>query len=182
MPAFGYMLLLNENVHQYLTIKYDGWLLRYLPSVWRIWLLFYGSFFLAAGSILFSFYCPRELKRYASAFEMADGETEHQYKLGQVNMEKDLVRALLSKRSKWEKEISGLSEQELERSQSGYGADPKSDLSKLFMHHWHLSNIQRPTLRIPIFLLFATGLSLLVIPAAVTFIQVTVLPFRRFTG
>ena len=41
MPAFGYILLLNENVHQYLTIKYDGWLLHYLPSVWRVWLLFY---------------------------------------------------------------------------------------------------------------------------------------------
>jgi hypothetical protein len=32
MPAFGYILLLNENIHQYLTIKYDGWLLNYLPS------------------------------------------------------------------------------------------------------------------------------------------------------
>lgn len=27
MPAFGYILLLNENFHQYLTIKYDAWLL-----------------------------------------------------------------------------------------------------------------------------------------------------------
>jgi len=34
MPAFGYMLLLNENVHQYITIKYDGWLLHHLPSTW----------------------------------------------------------------------------------------------------------------------------------------------------
>ena len=52
MPAFGYMLLLNDQVHQYLTIKYDGWLLKYLPNVWRIWLLFYGSFFLATATIL----------------------------------------------------------------------------------------------------------------------------------
>ena len=24
MPAFGYILLLNENVHHFLTVKYDG--------------------------------------------------------------------------------------------------------------------------------------------------------------
>ena len=55
MPAFGYMLLLNDNVHQYLTIKYDGWLLHYLPSVWRIWFLFYGSFLLAAANCATNF-------------------------------------------------------------------------------------------------------------------------------
>jgi len=33
MPAFGYMPLLNDNVHQYLTIKYDVWLLRYLNDI-----------------------------------------------------------------------------------------------------------------------------------------------------
>src|SRR5262245_55147275 len=72
MPAFGYMLLLNEDVHQYLIIKYDGWLLNYLPSTWRIWLLFYGSFFLAIASILYSICCPREIKLYRSAYEMSD--------------------------------------------------------------------------------------------------------------
>lgn len=83
MPALGYMLLLNEQVHQYLTIKYDGWLRHYLPNVWRIWLLFYGSFFLAAATILYSIFCPPEVKRYSSAFEMADGEAKHQYNLNQ---------------------------------------------------------------------------------------------------
>jgi len=56
MPAFGYMLLLNENVHAYLTIKYDGWILSYLPNVWRIWLLFYGSFFIAFATILYGWF------------------------------------------------------------------------------------------------------------------------------
>jgi hypothetical protein len=64
MPAFGYMLLLNEQVHSFLAIKYDaGWLLRCLLGLWRLWLLFYGSFFLAIASILFSLRCPSEIKR-----------------------------------------------------------------------------------------------------------------------
>jgi hypothetical protein len=54
MPAFGYILLLNNNVHQYLTLKFDGWLLHYLPSIWRVWLLFYSTFSLAIGSLIFS--------------------------------------------------------------------------------------------------------------------------------
>jgi hypothetical protein len=75
MPAFGYMLLLNVNIHQYLAVKYDGWVLSHLhvPSVWRIWMLFYGSFLLALATIVYSYFCPDEVKRYASAFEMADG-------------------------------------------------------------------------------------------------------------
>src|SRR5258708_31939217 len=72
MPAFGYILLLNEDVHQHLTIKMDGWLLQYLPSIWRVWLLFYATFALAIGSIIFSGRCPAQIKGYASAFGMAD--------------------------------------------------------------------------------------------------------------
>jgi hypothetical protein len=91
MPAFGYMLLLNDNVHQYLTIKYDGWLLHHLPSIWRIWLLFYGSFFLAIATILYSIYCPSQVKRYASRFAMADAEREHHMRLGQETLVRELL-------------------------------------------------------------------------------------------
>src|SRR5665647_1521126 len=33
MPLFGYMLLLNERVHVYLSIPLDGALLNYLPPM-----------------------------------------------------------------------------------------------------------------------------------------------------
>jgi hypothetical protein len=52
MPVFGYLLLLNDQIHQFLTIQYDAdWPFRYLPSLWRVWMLFYGSFLLAMGSL-----------------------------------------------------------------------------------------------------------------------------------
>ena len=82
MPAFGYMLLLNDKIHQYLTIKYDGRLLDYLPSIWRIELLFYGSFLLAIATIVYAVTCPLEIKRYNSEFDMADAEAEHIQNLG----------------------------------------------------------------------------------------------------
>jgi hypothetical protein len=43
MPPFGYLLLLNDQFHSFLVVKSDSdWLLRYLPSLWRLWPLFYG--------------------------------------------------------------------------------------------------------------------------------------------
>src|SRR5262249_15550840 len=74
-PVFGYLLLLNDNVRQFLTIQFDaGGLFHYLPPMWRVWMLYYGSFSLAIGSIFFSWRCPAYIKQYATAFQMADGE------------------------------------------------------------------------------------------------------------
>jgi hypothetical protein len=78
MPVFGYLLLLNEHVHGFLVIQYDtGWPFNYLPSLWRVWLLFCRSFFLAVGSMLFAWFCPAEIKQYTSPYIFADAERSH---------------------------------------------------------------------------------------------------------
>src|SRR5258707_15077077 len=105
MPAFGYILLLNDNVHQYLTIKYDGWLLQYLPSIWRVWLLFYGTFFLAIASLIFSAACPVQIKRYNSAFGMADAERHHTVAQHQEEPARQDLRSRYDGMSKWERSI-----------------------------------------------------------------------------
>ena len=111
MPAFGYLLLLNENVHHYLSVPYDGWLLRHLSlqTLWRVWLLFYGTFLLAIATVLYSYHCSPEIKRYTTAFEMADGETEHQYNLGQFEIEAALLGNLIAQQSEWERQLVDLS-------------------------------------------------------------------------
>jgi len=180
MPAFGYMLLLNENVHQYLTIKYDGWLLTelHLPNVWRIWLLFYGSFCLAAATILYSLFCPVEVKRYVSSFEMADEETSHQLNLGQFDSVKANLRNHYTVLSSWEKTIVPPRPKELNDVQGPF-PNNRSILSVVLIHQWTLRNLQRPRLRCFVFLLYAVGLALVGIPAAFTFVQVSWLGVRR---
>jgi hypothetical protein len=178
MPAFGYLLLLNDNVHQYLTIKYDGWLLHYLPSIWRIWLVFYGSFFLAIGTILFTAFCPEEVKRYVSAFEMADAECRHHVNLGQQNQVQAALRALYQGRSKWEQSLGPKPPPYLHV--SGTFADGM--VSAMLVHQWTIVNLGRPALRIFVLLLFGIGLILLAVPAAITFIQVTVLPLKQLVA
>jgi hypothetical protein len=77
-PVFGYLLLLNDNVRQFLTIQFDAdGLFRCLPSMWRVWMLYYGSFALAIGSILFAWRCPTYVKQYATFLQMADAERHH---------------------------------------------------------------------------------------------------------
>lgn len=176
MPAFGYMLLLNDQVHQYLTIKYDGWLLKYLPNVWRIWLLFYGSFFLAAATVLYSAFCPQEVKRHSSAFEMADAEAKHYYNINEAPLVQHKVRELYSGMPLWMYPYFDMNGMNLEADVSTF-ANPEADLSKFLILQWMIQDMQRRSVRIVLYLLYAIGLSLITIPAALTFLQVTWIPF-----
>jgi len=178
MPAFGYILLLNENVHHFLTVKYDGLLLQYLPVLWRIWLLFYGSFALAIGTILYSLFCPPEVKRYQSSFEMADRETDHQVDLGQLEQVKSAVKdayallpdALAKRVGFVKKDVDG---------PVTFGTDNRRRTSGLLIHQYTARDLSKPNLRIFILLLFSVGLGLLAIPAAFTFVQVTLLALKH---
>jgi len=191
MPIFGIILLLSEDFQRFLTIKHHGWLLHCLPSwflqhlpywllsppsLWRVWMLYYGTFFLAVGSLIFSKYCPVEIKRYASAFEMVDREREHRHHQRQTA---DLLKTCESLRdgmSKWEASIFsklpilGLTE-------------PSSDqLGGMLIYLWTAADIEHPVLRIITLLIFVTGLTLLAVPAILTFFQVTLAGFGLTCG
>lgn len=182
MPAFGYILLLNDSVQTYLTIKYDGWLLNYLPATWRIWLLFYGSFALAIASLLFAWRCPQEIKRYESSFVMADAETEHQSRLGQLEACQAKLIALYAGLSKWEGDLHGRTRPEtLDRASHSF-ADKSHDIAIWMVHQWQIRNIQQPHLRMFILCLFWIGFILLAIPAVWTLILVTIVAARRLIG
>jgi hypothetical protein len=182
MPAFGYLLLLNENVHQYLTIKYDSWLLYFLPSTWRIWFLFYGTFMLAVGSVLFSAFCPIEIKRYWSAFEMVDAERDHHTAQSGTGQLAQQVKSLYSNTSKWENSVFSLPR--LLPDEPNMGVNTPSGPSSgdqwglALIHIWTVNDIKHPRLRITVLMLFGTGLTLVAVPAAITFLQVTLLLLR----
>jgi hypothetical protein len=180
MPVFGYLLLLNDNVHQYLTIQYDaGWPFNRLPSMWRVWMLFYGSFFVAMGSLLFAWRCPTEVKRYASEFQMVDTERDqrgHQYHTEHTT---DELRVLYTAMSQWENTILNLPKLQLDRTNLGIGTSPDlpsgDALGGMLTYIWKVHNIKWPKWRIFIYLLFRAGIILLAVPAGFTFLQVTLL-------
>lgn len=181
MPAFGYMLLLNDNVHQYLTIKYDGWLLNYLPSVWRVWLLFYGSFFLATAAVTYSFFCPPYVKEFPSPFELAESLTPHMLRhdcgsgliLG--------LTALYARMSQWERSLTNLEPFDFEE-QPASKDDAFRQISNALFQIWTIQDVWHPRLRMFLLVMFAVGLALLAIPAVFTFVQVTFLFLKRLTS
>jgi hypothetical protein len=179
MPAFGYMLLLNDQVHQYLTIKYDGWLLKYLPNVWRIWLLFYGSFFLAIATILYSAVCPRVIKLYSSGYAMADTEARHELNMNQALIVQHRVREIYLSMPRWMLPYFDMDGMNTDVDARHY-ADPEGYLSKFLLLEWAMRDVWHRGLRIFLLLLYAIGLALIGIPAAFTFLQVTWIPINEF--
>jgi hypothetical protein len=179
MPAFGYILLLNENVHQYLTVKYDGLLLHYLPALWRIWLLFYGSFALAIGTILYSSFCPREIKRYQSSFEMADREADHQANLGQSEDEKRALKRAYALLPDAVASRAGFVKVDVENPNAFGASNLNTAISGMLIHRYTARDLSQSNLRIFILLLFSVGLGLLAIPATFTFVQVTLLALKH---
>jgi hypothetical protein len=181
MPVFGYLLLLNDNVHQYLSIQYDhGWPFNYLPSMWRVWMLFYGSFFLAIGSIIFGWRCPVEIKRYPSPYIFVDSERPHLVAHGQTQeIIPRKLAALYGSMSRWERTLFTLPMLKPDLPNLGAGTSDELRTSDQWglglIHIWTVSDIKAPTLRILVLVLFRIGLILLAIPAGVTFIQVTFL-------
>jgi hypothetical protein len=184
MPVFGYLLLLNERVHDYLIIQDDGnWPFNLLPSMWRVWMLFYGSFILAMGSILFAWCCPVEIKRYVSAFSLADTERPHLTAHNQTQQIADKLRTLYGSMSEWESSI--FLRPRLKPDEPNLGAGTSPDLATGdqwglgLIHIWEVNDIKCPTLRIFILFLFRAGILLLAVPAGFTFLQVTLLLAKR---
>jgi hypothetical protein len=162
MPVFGYLLLLNERVQQYLIIQNDvGWPFNHLPAMWRIWMLFYGSVFLAMGSMLFAWRCPAEIKQYASSFSLVDAERPHLTAHNQTQQIVDKLRALYNSMSKWESSIFVLPRLKPDQPNLGAGTSPliTADHWGLgLIHIWTVNDIKHPTWRIMILFLLWAGL------------------------
>jgi hypothetical protein len=180
MPVFGYLLLLNEHVHTYLTIQYDAdGLGHYLPPTWRVWMLFYGSFLLALGSMLFAWWCPAEIKLYASEFQMVDTERPHLTAQNLTHQITGNIKALYESLSNWEDSIFKMPRLRPDLPNLGAGTSPYLQTSDRWglglIHIWRASDIKHPKMRILILVLFRAGIVLLTVPAIVTFLQVTIL-------
>lgn len=177
IPAFGYILLLNENLQDLLTkIKFDDWLLHHLPPTWRIWLLFFGTSSLATASLLFSAFCPVEIKRYWSAFQMADLERHHRTAQHQTEQIAKDVKSLYANFSDWEDRSFKLPRLKPDQPNLGAGTSPELQTSDQWslglIHIWTGKDLKHPRFRIIVFVLLWFGLILIAIPAVITFISV----------
>ena len=194
MPAFGYILLLNEQLQQLLTkIKFDNWLLEHLPpwilnwllkhfpswpSTWRIWFLFFGTSCLAIASILFSLFCPTEIKQYGSAFQMASAERHHIVYQGLIGSLRQTLKSLYAGMSKREASLLRVPV-DPDNPTVPSGAPSQDSESSLLIAIWEFMDIRQPKLRTTICLLLGVGLLLVGIPAVYTFINVLLVALSK---
>ncbi len=177
MPIFGYILIWNDKIHEYLVVKYDADSWWHANPTWRIWFIFYGSLFVAIASVIYSWRCPVQVKRYASAFEMADAEKAHHWYLGQYKQVHKTVTALFENRPGWVRKIYPL--RDLKISIEPHGQEEAFPwLSILLTHWWNLENIGQRGIRVTTFLMFYLGFGLLLIPSLLTILQVTFMGLR----
>lgn len=179
MPAFGYMLLLNDNVHEFLKLNFDGALLNFLPSTWRIWMVFYGSFAVAMGSVLYGWKCPPEIKRFANPMDYVNSDIEYHFAANRFDTMRREIKAQNDALPDWQKKLDNIKSYKHITGIPGSQPEARSILVAVMGHYFEMLNLTFWGWRALIYILFRVGITLLVIPATITFIQVTWLAIRR---
>jgi len=172
--AAGYFLLWNAKFQDFLTIKFDA---HY--SLWRIWMVYYGGINLAVATGLYSFLCPKTIKDHESAFALAQSEAEHLATMGLGPAYLQEVENLESRCTPAERSLfpSDRPRREYLLGVRGLPTE-RPALASLVVYAWRIHNIRRPRWRLVIFVLYSVGFVLLGVPAAWTFIQVSLFGLR----
>jgi hypothetical protein len=142
-------------------------------------MIYYGGISLAIATGLYSFFCPKPIKDHGSGFELADAECDYmatmgfgsQYLADVQQLEKDCTPA---ERSLWP---TGRPQDSSITSVRGTDNEARV-LAALIVYAWRVHNIRYPWLRPWIFVIYSLGFLLLGIPAAATFVQVTLVGLR----
>jgi hypothetical protein len=174
----GYLLLWNAKFQDFLTIRFDAHF-----SLWRIWMIYYGGISVAIATGLYSCFCPRPIKEHGSAFELAYSECQHLTIMGTGLRYLGDVKELEENCTHVERRLwpPDRPADSLVAQIRGKQHEPEV-LAALIIYAWRVHNIKRPRLRAAILLIYGSGFVLLGIPAAVTFLQVTIFAFRYLFG
>src|SRR5258708_26382115 len=76
IPIIGYLILFNEKLQDYLRISSDllGYAHPEASSLPRLLFIYFGLCFVAFASALFSWFCPLQVKKFASVEEYIAGD------------------------------------------------------------------------------------------------------------
>jgi hypothetical protein len=130
------------------------------------------------ATVLYSAFCPQEVKRYSSAFEMAEAEAKHHYNINEASLVQRKAREIYLDMPRWMFPYFDMNNMNHEADVSTF-SNPESYLSRFLILQWMIQDMQRRGIRIVLYLLYAIGLSLIGIPAAFTFLQVTWIPLSH---
>jgi hypothetical protein len=79
IPLVGYLIIFNESLLQYVELSRNlfGHEERSTSGAYvspRLLCIYFGLCLIAAGSVLFGWFCPQEVKKYGSSAELVGGD------------------------------------------------------------------------------------------------------------
>jgi hypothetical protein len=187
-PFIGYLILFNEQLIHFLNISNELLPAEYFRYFWqdtsktseelassRLFLIYFGLFFLGLGSILYGIACPHLLKRYGSSSEYLRDELTFQTKF-QVQRALDELKELKSKPTHLNGLVSQF-EQHFEKIKSNDNGEFSSEfqeLSKdLMIEHWKTQNVSHRLARHSTFIAYFFGFLIIAIPSIETLLAVS---------
>lgn len=166
VPLIGYLLLFNGEIVKFLSLHTDFCRTSCGPSL-RLFLLYLGCCAIAVGAALYSLKCPALIKKYDSA--AAFFEAEKAYFCQPRNL--DYLLKLIELGT----EASPLARDAPNFNYNGESrnVDPSS-LADPMGELYRILNVSHPRSRLVALISYCLGILILLIPTAMTFVQVIV--------
>ena len=174
IPVIGYLILFNNEVVRHLQLDSR---LRIFASEYplRLLLFYYGSFIAAAGSLLYAWRCPPLLKKYPSAVEYVESESDFFSIPAHFQSLCDGVVAALQNATPWQSQVPQIVKASRLPLLGGPSYRPAhEELVEVLTVDWHLKNIGQRGTRVLCLVLFSAGFIVLSVPTLWTFLEITI--------
>ena len=162
VPVLGYLLLFNHEVVDFL--KLHSTLCNECTISWRLNFFYFGSFFVAIGSILFALACPVVIARHPGAHDFYEAENEY---FSAPEHRAFLVGHILKARR-----TTYIRPEYMYPSTTEKEMLVPATLSQSMGEHYFLQNRSRRWTRLTVFWCYVAGAVLLAVPTIATFFQV----------
>lgn len=175
VPVFGYFILFNDNIVQYLQLAFDICPADGCRVDWRIFLIYFGVCFVAVGAAIFSALCPDIVKRYSTSrefFETSKLFYAHHHNLRWLLDDVEKMRGAAYN--------DGLDLVTLTNRNAGLGAEHTHMLSGPMAAYYNLKDKCRTRWRWTCLAFYGFGAGFLAIPTLSTFVEITAVAVQRF--
>jgi hypothetical protein len=175
IPLVGYLIIFNDYVVGCMALAKefgDGGVSPGMTVPIRLLAIYFGLCALALGSLLYSFGCPDEVKRFPSsaAYVVGEGSTIGQYAI------EDIEEALRSAHPTLYKRIRArfdYSVETLRLANSDEMTDRQKQAQTAFLHQYFgVLDARYPWARLATLISFVAGFVLLLVPSVQVFLKV----------
>lgn len=165
VPLVGYLLLFNAEIVEYLSLHTDFCQPANCGPSLRLLLLYLGACSIAIGAALYGLRCPALIKKYDSAAAFFDAEKAYFSQPRNLNYLLKLIKLGT------ETEPLANDAPEFSYDQVQHDIDPSS-LADPMGELYRLLNVSNWKSRLASLIFYCLGILLLLIPTALTFVQV----------